>query len=100
CVLTDGSYQCECRNGWIKNPGNSSDCIDVDECFLENAGCAQLCINSEGSYQCDCKVGWTVDPSNTSDCVDINECINNNGGCVDTECYNTEGSYYCVKKCD
>ena len=32
--------------------------IDINECSVNNGGCAQNCINTNGSYHCECNVGF------------------------------------------
>ena len=52
CVNTDGSYVCNCNDGWAKD--NSGNCVDVDEC-KERDICGNEdkvdCINTNGSYR-------------------------------------------------
>ena len=40
--------------------------LDINECTMNNGGCAQLCINTLGSYSCHCEVGYnlTIDGHN------------------------------------
>ncbi len=33
---------------------------DVDECALDNGGCAQLCTNNNRSFECSCIRGYTL----------------------------------------
>ena len=34
--------------------------LDINECTMNNGGCAQLCTNTPGSYQCNCNNGYTL----------------------------------------
>ena len=39
---------------------------DVNECILENGGCAENCVNTIGSYRCQCsKHGYQMVPGKT-----------------------------------
>ena len=29
---------------------------DIDECSVNNGGCAEVCTNTEGSHQCECLI--------------------------------------------
>lgn len=33
---------------------------DVDECAINNGGCAHMCNNTEGSFVCSCRTGFTL----------------------------------------
>ena len=89
--------------------------LDVNECQMNNGGCAQTCANTQGSFECSCGTGYNL-ALNSLDCdgkttfelltvvfywllctKDVDECITNNGGCSDT-CDNTDGSFVC--SCD
>ena len=69
--------------------------LDIDECFSNNGGCEQVCVNKPGTHMCECKTGYAKTSENGV-CRDINECALNNGHgpCQDT-CINSEGSYAC-----
>ena len=40
---------------------NFTNCIDINECDVENGGCEHNCINTPGSYYCSCDDGYTLD---------------------------------------
>ena len=33
---------------------------DIDECQLNNGGCAQMCLNDIGHFQCHCVSGYIL----------------------------------------
>ena len=76
CVNTEGSFQCQCRDGFKVDLADESQCVDHDECGdLGKGGCQQLCFNVHGSYHCGCYEGWSVDPIHPTQCVDDDECL-------------------------
>ncbi|XP_042216566.1 cartilage oligomeric matrix protein-like isoform X2 [Homarus americanus] len=105
---TDPYYRCgPCPPGLT---GNGATCDDMNECDLAKPCDPHVrCINMSPGFRCDqCPPGFTGSPGlqgiglqfarqNRQRCYDLNECDDgNNGGCVDnSECINTEGSYYC-----
>lgn len=86
CHNANGSYTCECREGFTLMDGK---CQDVDECT--QAICPQGCLNSLGSFSCYCFIGFRSSDRGLS-CADIDECVLNK--CED-KCTNTVGSYKC-----
>ena len=74
--------------------GDTRVCDDVDECAIDNGGCAQSCQNLEGSFQCSCAEGYTLNADGSA-CDDVNECAINNGGCAQ-RCANEVGAYACA----
>nr|XP_045625740.1 cartilage oligomeric matrix protein-like isoform X2 [Procambarus clarkii] len=105
---TDPYFRCgPCLPGFT---GDGVSCEDINECELA-APCDPRvrCINMSPGFRCDpCPPGFSGSPGlqgigiqfarqNRQRCLDINECYDgNNGGCVhNSECVNTEGSYYC-----
>ena len=85
----------------------------VNECNVNNGGCAQVCINTITSYICSCDTGYTLD-NDGHGCVgtsliyqlicflfgfiifylDVNECSTAEHQC-DSICENKNGSYVC-----
>ena len=67
----DGSYTCECKNGYIAfdGDGKMGDCVNRDECALGEHNCPTdangICIDthpSESGFFCDCIEGYTFFP--------------------------------------
>ncbi len=90
CVQTsDGSYQCECKDGY-KRQGDR--CQDVDECregFCKNGRCR----NRVGSFDCQCNPGFHLSRDG-KECIDYNEC-EQTGMCANGICQNMDGSFRC-----
>ncbi|XP_069119594.1 uncharacterized protein [Argopecten irradians] len=93
CRDTNGSYACDCVQGYT-NAGNGS-CIDINECLIGADNCSQYadCNNTDASFTCTCQPGFTGDGYN---CTDIDECSNGTDICLPiANCTNTIGSFYC-----
>uniref|UniRef100_A0A8C9XT27 Latent transforming growth factor beta binding protein 2 n=1 Tax=Sander lucioperca TaxID=283035 RepID=A0A8C9XT27_SANLU len=55
CENTDGSFRCQCDQGYTNLPGDMSKCVDVNECEMSLALCGEaLCENFDGSFLCIC----------------------------------------------
>ncbi|XP_023273034.1 latent-transforming growth factor beta-binding protein 2 [Seriola lalandi dorsalis] len=55
CENTDGSFRCQCDQGYTNPPGDMSRCVDVNECEMSLALCGEaLCENVDGSFLCIC----------------------------------------------
>ncbi|XP_008274757.1 fibrillin-1 [Stegastes partitus] len=96
CNLYQGSFYCQCADGY---EGNGTDCWDVDECD-ESQGlvcpASSYCFNTNGSYTCSC---WEGFQDNGTQCQNIDECVTGNFTCPDNStCTDLEGSYTCT--CD
>ncbi|XP_078573391.1 uncharacterized protein LOC144860148 isoform X3 [Branchiostoma floridae x Branchiostoma japonicum] len=91
CTNEQGSYRCECREGWVLD-GNNKGCSDHNECATDDHGC-DFCQNTDGNYRCYCPDGYLLDDDGKT-CVDINECAGANG--CEEICMNTNGSYACA----
>uniref|UniRef100_A0A8P4FWM1 Latent transforming growth factor beta binding protein 2 n=1 Tax=Dicentrarchus labrax TaxID=13489 RepID=A0A8P4FWM1_DICLA len=90
CVNTEGSYTCECNDGYAKSRRGL--CEDVDECRDPSSCPDGVCVNTVGSFQCQgCGPGFRPVGDR---CVDVNECLNQTM-CGRGRCVNTEGSYRC-----
>ncbi|ELT88461.1 hypothetical protein CAPTEDRAFT_209283, partial [Capitella teleta] len=72
CVNTQGSYTCECDEGYERHP-NEKRCIDVDECErkLYDVGC-HTCVNLIGGHTCLCNDPFILDNNRSNEtCVDL-----------------------------
>ena len=47
CINTEGSYRCDCRNGYHLDFDNHN-CLDINECQIGVPGCFGDCINTLG----------------------------------------------------
>ncbi|KAM6917617.1 latent-transforming growth factor beta-binding protein 2-like [Lycodopsis pacificus] len=55
CENTDGSFRCQCDQGYTNPAGDMSKCVDVNECEMSLALCGEaLCENFDGSFLCIC----------------------------------------------
>lgn len=96
CRETPEGTICFCLNDNPIVPVNGTQCVDINECNVNNGGCESQCFNTEGSFQCGCGTGFRLTRNNRN-CEDINECreqpgiCQGRGGCVDTW-----GGYYCI----
>lgn len=67
CHNLQGSFQCQCRQGFQLNAARDA-CVDVDECARQPSLCGNgTCVNSLGSYRCHCYPGFKIGPNN--DCI-------------------------------
>ena len=74
--IQDLGYRCICNDGYHIAADNSTtnyierpdppQCVDVDECTIENGGCQHYCENSEGSFR------YTKNNYNTMHSLTIN----------------------------
>ncbi|XP_060578338.1 fibrillin-1-like [Ruditapes philippinarum] len=86
------SYICDpCPDGYLDD---NDDCIDQDECKVNNGGCSQHCSNTDGSFQCSCDDGYRLSIDDLYTCIDIDECEELLHNCSHL-CTNTEGGFTC-----
>ncbi|UYV64098.1 hypothetical protein LAZ67_2006566 [Cordylochernes scorpioides] len=74
--------------GWEDEP---SDLCGVDECLVDNGGCAQICVDLPVGHRCSCKPGFRLMDNTT--CDDIDEC--QLPGTCSQLCVNTKGGFKC-----
>ncbi len=117
CINMDGSFKCQCQEGYALSPsghsciGNVSiyfelhsletlNCnytIDLDECAENPRICLNgRCENIPGSFECICEEGFSSSAVGPF-CVDMDEC-GQTGMCDNGKCINMDGSFKCV--CD
>ncbi|CAL1615968.1 unnamed protein product [Knipowitschia caucasica] len=108
CIPNEsGGWRCApCPDGFT---GDGVRCDDVDECQFNPCFDGVSCVNTAPGFRCDkCPRGYTgpeltgvgVSYAQTHKqmCDDIDECLGppDNGGCTpNSQCHNTEGSFYC-----
>ena len=122
CINMDGSFKCQCQEGYALSPSGHS-CIgkgsfcqlyvrlwqekkqlinkslraDLDECAENPRICLNgRCENIPGSFECVCEEGFSSSAVGPF-CVDMDEC-GQTGMCDNGKCINMDGSFKCV--CD
>ena len=53
CVNTEFAAECICHEGFELS-SDGINCIDYDECQVNNGGCEDKCVNLQPSYKCAC----------------------------------------------
>ncbi|XP_055997526.1 fibrillin-2-like isoform X2 [Ostrea edulis] len=93
CHNTEGSYQCDCLQGFKLIEDK---CEDIDECNDASLNDCPVdttqCRNMFGNYSCECKEGYQ---KRNSVCEDIDECETPTHGCSQ-KCENANGGYSCL----
>nr|CAB3245049.1 fibrillin-2 [Phallusia mammillata] len=84
CVNTDGSFTCNCPQGY-KYDTTMHRCVDVDECRSSSVCTDGTCINEDGGFRCECAEDYQL-----SD--DGFHCISNRPG----RCYTAIESGMCA----
>lgn len=49
---------------------NDKQCLDEDECAVNNGGCNQVCLNRPGNFSCECRHGYVL-ASDGFSCLEI-----------------------------
>ncbi|XP_016131418.1 CD97 antigen-like isoform X1 [Sinocyclocheilus grahami] len=112
CFNTDGSYYCQCHEGFTPlsthnfTQADSISCKDINECVDGSADCGPNaeCVSSEGGYNCTCATGYIssngkeiFNSGQGVQCIDINECVDGSADCgPNAECVSSEGGYNCT----
>jgi len=82
CLNTEGSFVCKgchetcdgchgsgpadcitCSVGYTRDNEQGSECIDIDECFINETSCSgvgEKCVNAIGSFKCVCRIDYTL----------------------------------------
>ncbi|XP_050313522.1 fibrillin-2-like [Anthonomus grandis grandis] len=93
CVNTDGSFRCDCANGYTLDETGKK-CVDENECFMNPNVCGNgTCSNLVGGFECSCNDGFAPGPMQV--CEDINECLELGNQCA-FRCHNVPGSFRCI----
>nr|XP_046270671.1 adhesion G protein-coupled receptor E2 isoform X3 [Scatophagus argus]XP_046270672.1 adhesion G protein-coupled receptor E2 isoform X3 [Scatophagus argus] len=111
CFNTNGSFYCQCRDGFrsstnaVNFTALSATCKDINECLEDKGLCGPnaKCENTIPHYSCFCDDGFIsstgVKKFHRGDnvtCKDINECQEEAVCGQNATCINTPGSSYCV----
>uniref|UniRef100_A0A3B4WAH1 EGF-like domain-containing protein n=1 Tax=Seriola lalandi dorsalis TaxID=1841481 RepID=A0A3B4WAH1_SERLL len=91
CLNSNGSYICQCQDGYH---GDGFVCEDVDECQLTTTCSSNMtCSNTPGAYACSCFLDLVYDKGT---CVSEDTCLNASSACHPlAECHQYQGSFYC-----
>ncbi|XP_052216781.1 fibrillin-2-like [Dreissena polymorpha] len=86
CLNTEGSYSCDCEQGFRVDANNKHNCIDINECNEATHNCSQICDNTKGSFLCQCQPGFIFNVSNWT-CVpdESDPCATSTLNCTQTE---------------
>ncbi|CAL1548686.1 unnamed protein product [Lymnaea stagnalis] len=93
CINTEGSYYCQCGNGFVLSASDNSSCIAIAGKNCSACHCFSTNTHSwlETTRQCICKEGWTG-----SDCsTKIDNCLNHSCP-AHLQCQERKFGYDCV----
>ncbi|KAI8499670.1 hypothetical protein Bbelb_227210 [Branchiostoma belcheri] len=68
CIDLPDGYTCACPPGFQWD-WDAADCLDFDECEMNNGNCTDVCTNSAGSYICSCYGGLPMDNGTCLACL-------------------------------
>uniref|UniRef100_A0A670HVY6 Matrilin 3 n=1 Tax=Podarcis muralis TaxID=64176 RepID=A0A670HVY6_PODMU len=89
CVSSDGSWRCECYEGYTLNPDKRT-C--GEGCVSGSHDCEQLCVSTDGSWRCECYEGYTLNPDRrTCSRKELEPGIHN----CEQLCVSSDGSWHC-----
>ncbi|XP_060089513.1 matrilin-3 isoform X2 [Heteronotia binoei] len=96
CVTSDGSWHCDCYEGYTLNPDKRT-CSIRETCASGTHNCEQICVSTDDSWRCDCYEGYTLNPdmrtcSTRSSTEDV--CASGTHDCQQI-CVSSGQSYYC-----
>ncbi|XP_013382916.1 fibulin-1 isoform X2 [Lingula anatina] len=117
CISTQGSFRCECREGFElaadrrncrparassniannnnnNNNNNNGNLQPTNNCQINNP-CEHRCVDTGQAVRCECYNGYELARDEIS-CTDINECRRYNPCAQGQECQNSLGSYRCI----
>ena len=102
CRNYDGTHACYCNSGFQNRHELDSECLDIDECGMNEIDCGfnNICTNTIGSYQCECGAGY-YHTYEWEPCQDIDECLTEVASfepdfCQGGICSNYAGGYDCT----
>ncbi|KAK3612288.1 hypothetical protein CHS0354_011006 [Potamilus streckersoni] len=58
CINTEGSFRCDCKDGFRLVTSDQKSCRDINECEEGTSTCQQVCNNTLGGYNCSCFAGF------------------------------------------
>lgn len=66
CINTDGSFRCDCPEGYVLDESGKK-CKDDNECVSNPTICGNgTCTNVQGGFECRCNEGFAPGPMQVS----------------------------------
>ncbi|XP_071954227.1 uncharacterized protein [Antedon mediterranea] len=94
CSMNGNDVSCLCKTGYEAIDGNTTHCLNVNECTNTTHMCSDVCIDTDGSYNCSCGDGYALS-ADLRNCEDINECDFSSSCDQNAMCANAPGTYIC-----
>nr|XP_028577491.1 matrilin-3 [Podarcis muralis] len=91
CVSSDGSWRCECYEGYTLNPDKRT-CSRKD-CVPGTHNCEQICVSSDGSWHCECFEGYVLNQDKRT-CSQKDVCTTGDHDCEQI-CVASGDSWHC-----